>query len=265
MLRQFSVFTIESMIRTLAWCGMKTSRSSGLIPAASSACCATFAISNTAQRKTAWPSCVIAGNLTLPALSRGSSERSPIRKRSHGTVCLIVSALSPPNPTPWADRRLLRGADHDRAGAVTEQEGRGPVLQVGQVAQPLHADDQHVLRRTLDDHALGEGQSVAEAGTARRDVEGGGLVRAQSVGDLGRHRRVWLKCDTVETTTAPICSASIPASAIALPEASTDIAATVSSGDAQCRVSMPERDRIHSSDESIVSRITSLGTTRVGR
>lgn len=76
------VFTIESMIRTLAWCGMKTSRSSALIPAASSACWATFAISNTAQRNTAWPSWVIAGSFSVPLLSRGSSARSP-PKRSH--------------------------------------------------------------------------------------------------------------------------------------------------------------------------------------
>ncbi len=76
---------------------------------------------------------------------------------------------------------------------------------------------------------------------------------------------VWWKCDTVETTTAPICSGPIPASAMAFPEASTDIAATVSSGEAQWRVAMPERERIHSSDESIFSRITSFGTTRVGR
>lgn len=76
---------------------------------------------------------------------------------------------------------------------------------------------------------------------------------------------VCLKCETVETITPPICSGVIPASAMALPAASTDMAETVSSGDAQCRVAMPERERIHSSDESIVSRITSLGTTRVGR
>lgn len=76
---------------------------------------------------------------------------------------------------------------------------------------------------------------------------------------------VCLKCETVETTTAPICSGSMPASAMALPDASTDIAATVSSSEAQWRVTMPERERIHSSEESIVSRITSFGTTRVGR
>lgn len=76
---------------------------------------------------------------------------------------------------------------------------------------------------------------------------------------------VCLKCETVDTITPPICSGVIPASAMALPDASIDIMATVSSSEAQCRVAMPERERIHSSDESIVSRITSLGTTRVGR
>ncbi len=59
-----SVLTIESMIRMFAWCGMKTSRSSARTPARSSASWATFAISKTAQRKTAWPSWVIAGYRT---------------------------------------------------------------------------------------------------------------------------------------------------------------------------------------------------------
>lgn len=76
---------------------------------------------------------------------------------------------------------------------------------------------------------------------------------------------VCLKCDTVDTTTAPICSGVIPASAIAFPDASSDISVTVSWSFAQCRVAIPDRERIHSSDESIVSRITSFGTTRVGR
>jgi hypothetical protein len=76
---------------------------------------------------------------------------------------------------------------------------------------------------------------------------------------------VCLKCETVATITPLICSGVIPASAMALPDAAMDIAATVSSGDAQWRLVIPERERIHSSDESIVSRITSLGTTRLGR
>lgn len=44
---------------------------------------------------------------------------------------------------------------------------------------------------------------------------------------------VCLKCETVETITPPICSGVIPASAMALPDASTDIAATVSWSEAQ--------------------------------
>ena len=52
---------------------------------------------------------------------------------------------------------------------------------------------------------------------------------------------------------------------MALPDASTDMVATVSSGPAQWRVAMPDRERIHSSDESMCLRISSLGTTRVGR
>lgn len=55
------------------------------------------------------------------------------------------------------------------------------------------------------------------------------ILSAISVATAG----VCLKCETVETITAPICSGSIPASAMALPEASTDIAATVSSAEAQ--------------------------------
>ncbi len=76
---------------------------------------------------------------------------------------------------------------------------------------------------------------------------------------------VCLKCETVETITAPIWAGSMPALAMALPDASTDIMATVSSGPAQCRVAMPERERIHSSDESMCLRISSFPTTRVGR
>lgn len=87
------------------------------------------------------------------------------------------------------------------------------------------------------------------------------ILSAISVATAG----VCLKCETVETITPPICSGVRPASAMALPAASTDIAVTVSSSEAQCRVEMPERERIHSSDESIFSRMTSLGTTRVGR
>ncbi len=77
---------------------------------------------------------------------------------------------------------------------------------------------------------------------------------------------VCLKCETVEMMTASTWSGVTPASATALPAASRVISATVSSGPAQCRVAMPERERIHSSsEESMCLRISSFGTTRVGR
>ena len=52
----FSCLANSSMMRMFAWCGMNAARSDRLTPAASSACWATFAISQTAQRKTVWPS-----------------------------------------------------------------------------------------------------------------------------------------------------------------------------------------------------------------
>ena len=46
---------IASMMRMLAWWGTNTSRSSEVMPALSSACWATLAIVNDAQRKTGLP------------------------------------------------------------------------------------------------------------------------------------------------------------------------------------------------------------------
>ncbi len=76
---------------------------------------------------------------------------------------------------------------------------------------------------------------------------------------------VCLRCETVATITPPICSGEIPACAMALPAACTDISATDSSGPAQRRSAIPLRVRIHSSDESIHSRTSALGITRTGR
>jgi hypothetical protein len=67
------------------------------------------------------------------------------------------------------------------------------------------------------------------------------------------------------TMTAPICSGAIPAAAIALPPAATDMSWIVSPGAAKCRVAMPDRVRIHSSVESMCSQISSLVTRRAGR
>jgi hypothetical protein len=52
---------------------------------------------------------------------------------------------------------------------------------------------------------------------------------------------------------------------MALPAACTDISATLSSGPAQRRSTIPLRDWIHSSEESIQFRTSELGITRTGR
>ena len=53
--------TIASVMRMLAWCGTNATRSSEVMPAASSACVHTLEISPTAQRNTAWPCMVRTG------------------------------------------------------------------------------------------------------------------------------------------------------------------------------------------------------------
>jgi len=75
---------------------------------------------------------------------------------------------------------------------------------------------------------------------------------------------VWCMCETVAMSTAPSWSPLMPAAARALPAACTDISSTVSSSVAQRRLSMPERVRIHSSEESIQVQTSSLVTTRLG-
>ena len=70
---------------------------------------------------------------------------------------------------------------------------------------------------------------------------------------------------TVASSTALTCSGRMPAWAIALPAAATLMSMTLSSGAAQRRLSMPERSRIHSSEESMRSQISALVTTRDGR
>jgi hypothetical protein len=65
--------------------------------------------------------------------------------------------------------------------------------------------------------------------------------------------------------TQPIWAGSIPDSASASFAAFTDIISTVSSSLAQRRSLIPDRVWIHSSLESICSRISAFGTTRRGR
>ena len=83
---------IASMIRMLAWCGTKTSSSSRLMPALSSACWPILAMAKEAQRNTGLP-CItrcgitpLPGTSGLPTTSRQSSR------------CRIRSNCSPSEP-----------------------------------------------------------------------------------------------------------------------------------------------------------------------
>jgi hypothetical protein len=69
------------MMRMFAWCGMNAPRSSAVTPAVSRACLATFAISQTAQRNTVWPSWRIVGQGFT--LSRYSSKVAFMPTASH--------------------------------------------------------------------------------------------------------------------------------------------------------------------------------------
>ena len=76
---------------------------------------------------------------------------------------------------------------------------------------------------------------------------------------------VWKGCVTLATMTAPSWSARTPALVSASSAAAQLMSMTDSSSRAQRRSSMPDRLRIHSSDESIHWQTSSLVTTRSGR
>ena len=107
------------MMRMFAWCGMNAARSSAVMPAASSACWATFAISQTAQRKTVGPSWRSVGQSTAPAPSRYAASGLSMPTASH------FDAVGAPDGR--GDARLVGRAEHRGAGAVAEEEGDGAV------------------------------------------------------------------------------------------------------------------------------------------
>ena len=106
------------MMRTLAWCGMNASSWSAVTPAASSACWATGAMLQTAQRKTVWPCMPMCGQ---PRPCSWTSIQL--------SVCEIASHFSPSEPQivgpmPGVSERLIDG----RAGAVAEDERGAAVV-----------------------------------------------------------------------------------------------------------------------------------------
>src|SRR6476661_5883758 len=89
-----SCLTIASMMRMFAWCGMKASRSSALMPALSMACWATGAMPQTAHRKTVWPAMPIAGHTFLSACADCHDSRTSVQ----ACFWLMASRCVPSEP-----------------------------------------------------------------------------------------------------------------------------------------------------------------------
>ena len=85
--------------------------------------------------------------------------------------------------------RLSSAFEHDRAGAVAEQDAGRPVLPVEDAAERLRADHQRMIGHAALEHIVGDAERVEEAGADRGDVEGDAVVDAERGLDQGRAGR----------------------------------------------------------------------------
>src|SRR3954454_12411480 len=111
----------------------------------------------------------------LPGHGHGAAARGDL----DGVVLVAVAA-----PGHRADAGLVGGTDDRGAGAVGEDHRGRPVVHVGHVGQPLHADDEGVAGGPGADRVADQAEGVAEARAPGVEVEGAGPVHAQPVGDL---------------------------------------------------------------------------------
>ena len=73
---------------------------------------------------------------------------------------------------------IVDSFDHDRSGAVAEQDARPTIGPVGHLGESLGADDERAPRQAGRDRAVGLGKRVDEACAACREVKGGSVQRA---------------------------------------------------------------------------------------
>ena len=188
------------------------------MPGASSACWATFAISNDGPAE---------DRLALHREVR-HHRRAPEAITSRQSTRLLdqVGLVALGAPDGRADARLVGGADDDGARAVAEEEGRrrGRPGRSGRESRstPMTRTYSALPSRRSPWPWRGRSRSRRSPRRCRRPAA---LSVPSSCAISVATAGVCLKCETVETITPPICSGVIPASAIALPEASTDIAA----------------------------------------
>src|SRR3954469_3774504 len=78
--------------------------------------------------------------------------------------------------------------EHDRAGAVPEQDAGGAVRPVEDAREGLGADDESALVRAGGEELVGGRNAVDEAGAHRLQIEGGAVVDAEPGLYLRRRR-----------------------------------------------------------------------------
>src|SRR4051794_18753600 len=116
-----SRFTMPSMMRVLAWCGMKAASSSGRTPAFSQVSSANGARAVVAQRKTIWPSCWMYG--CQPSI-RSTSPLSGAEPQSTGptpgsspSATPVTTAAPAPSPNRTAVLRSVQSVTSDSFSA----------------------------------------------------------------------------------------------------------------------------------------------------
>ena len=113
-----------------------------------------------------------------------------MRHASSPAAMSIASCRSPSLPqTTGPIARLVGRADHRRTGAVGEDHRGRPVVQVGEVGEPLAADHEGVARRAGADRVGRGAERVAPPRAAGVDVEGARSRRCRAGGrSAGRGR-----------------------------------------------------------------------------
>ena len=115
-------FTMDSVIRWLAWWGTRTSMSASVTPAALQAASATLGMASAAHLKTRRPCMLIDGRpqAGVGAVLGRSRARAGAPRRAGPSLPQTTG------PTPSRSDRL----DHERSGPVGEDEGGPPVRRV---------------------------------------------------------------------------------------------------------------------------------------
>ena len=244
---------IASMIRMFAWCGTKTSRSSTVMPVRSSVACAVFAISKAAQRNTALP-CMTRCGICGESEATTSRQSSRCRMRSNcspsepQTTGPMPGSSDGPTTTAPAPSAKMNAVPRSRMSVMSESRST-PITRTYFALPP----------RTMSEASATPWQKPAQAALMSKAT---GRLRPSSWATAVATAGVCSRCDTVATMTPSICSASMPARSIAVRAEATDIICTDSWSSAKRRVLIPERCWIHSSEESIASTMSALGTTQ---